>query len=126
MEYSFEQLHIKAYKIKNNAEILYRIYKDDKDFIDLEVSSLQEAIEKSKIENPMKVEVILCNSKICLEKEELEECKEPMKIGIDVDNMIKIEEKIEMKNNKNVVNQEPEQDKIDSESKEEKTQKSKD
>ena len=44
----------------------------------------------------MKIEIVLCNSKISLEKKELEECKEPIKVGIDIKHLKPLEEKIEI------------------------------
>ena len=71
-EYPFEPIMIKSYQIKREADIVYRIYKSDKEFTDCVASSVQDAILESKIESPIKIQVLIPKKKIYLEDDELE------------------------------------------------------
>ena len=72
-EQIFEQINMKSYRIKCDAEIFYRIYKDSKEFVDIPASSLQDAIAKSNVADPFKVEVKMPKKRKYFEESDLEE-----------------------------------------------------
>jgi hypothetical protein len=74
-EYIFEQINMKSYKIKCDSEILYRIYKDKDEFIDIPSSSLQEAVAQSNIPEPFKIKVLMPKKRKYFEEDDLEEIK---------------------------------------------------
>lgn len=74
-EYMFEKVTMRSYKIKSDSNILYRIYKDAKEFIDIPSSSITEAIATSHVESPLKIEILMPKKRKYFEKNELEEVK---------------------------------------------------
>jgi hypothetical protein len=74
-QYNFEKINMKSYKIKCDSEILYRIYKNEHEFVDHPSSSISEALTSYNIETPFKIEVLMPKKRKYFEENELEEIK---------------------------------------------------
>ena len=98
-EHMFEKVSIKSYSIKSDADILYRIYKNQEEFADFPASSVSEAISKSDITTPYKIKILMPKARKYFEKNELEEVVEKSKELLEpkVDNsLIKEENHVSM------------------------------
>ena len=77
---------------------MYRVYKNKDEFLDLAVSSAQEAIAESKITDPMKIKIIMPKKCQFFQDNQLEEIKE---YNVDISPSESSLQSIETKDEKN-------------------------